>query len=452
MKITLICPTNKYGKSATSSIYYPMGILLVGSWIKDTFPEVEVEILDGERYSLKELEQKLIGTTVLGLSANTNNYPHCLQLAERAKESGVSKVVLGGPHATAVPEQILRNQNIIDAVVVHDGEKPFLEYLVQCGRAEQDFGGITNVVWRQSNGEIKKNKIELPIKAPRLQEMNFSLMDLQPYWQEHQKEFPQMSERFLELFTHVGCTWRALSGGCKFCDIPYPVNAYVPPGQFWRDVEEAVRTLRIGSLKDYGDCLTGNPERVKALVKARPSHLKGVELSAYGRSKEITEEMADLLCELNVKYLYVGFDAGSNQMLKAMRQGYTVNSNYQATERLAQRGINVTGSLILGIDGESEKTIEETEHFAREIVQYPNLTQLYCAVLNVFPGAPYAQDLLRRFPHLADDDVWDVQETQRLWIESFCKVPREYIQAKALEINNLNPSLRQRYFGLEKLG
>ena len=124
--IALICPTNKYGKSATSSIYYPMGILLVGSYVKDTYPHWEVSLYDGERYSQEELKGKLADFNIVGLSSNTNNYPLCVELANAAKMSGVEKVILGGPHATALPTQILRNQESIDAIVVFDGEIAFL--------------------------------------------------------------------------------------------------------------------------------------------------------------------------------------------------------------------------------------------------------------------------------------------------------------------------------------
>ena len=87
MKISLVCPTNYYGESATKGIYYPMGILLVGSLVRDTFPSWDVNVIDGEIYSQTELEERINGADVLGLSANTNNYQNCLDLAEKAKNN-----------------------------------------------------------------------------------------------------------------------------------------------------------------------------------------------------------------------------------------------------------------------------------------------------------------------------------------------------------------------------
>src|SRR3989344_9355669 len=95
MKISFICPRNTYGESATSGIYYPMGILLVGSKLKGH----EVQILDGELYSDSELEEKIRDSDIVGLSANTDNYPCCLSLVAKAENA---RVVVGGPHASAV--------------------------------------------------------------------------------------------------------------------------------------------------------------------------------------------------------------------------------------------------------------------------------------------------------------------------------------------------------------
>lgn len=452
LNIVLVCPSNEgWGKSHTYGIYYPGGILAVGSKIKDFMPFWNIKIYDGELYKLSDLENILskLDIDILGLSANTNNYQNCLYLGKRAKERGVKKVLLGGPHITAVPTQILKNRDFIDAVIVHDGERAFLEYLLRFNSGSADFSGIENLFWKDFDGEIKRNKIILPMDPPRFDDQDYSLINLSSYWKEHEKEFPDICPQFIQGFTHVGCVWRSTSGGCKFCDIPYPKNSYVPPGRFWREISGAKKLLGIKSMKDYGDCLTGNPERVRALIDARPRHLDDFEFSCYARSKEVNDLMADMLKNLNVRYAYVGFDSGSNKMLNSMRQGYSVGFNYKAAEKLTKRNINITGSLILGSEGESEETIIETEKFAHNILNY-NVTQLNCAILNITPGSPFGTQLKEKYLYLKEDDVWDVFELSKLWIDTYCKVPYETIEKAARKINDLNPSSRKRYFGFVK--
>jgi len=454
MKVTLICPTNYYGASATRQIYYPMGILLIGSLLKDTHPSWEIQVLDGENYSLEDIKEKILGSDVLGLSANTNNYPYCLELAKFAKDYGADKVVLGGPHASAVAyhqeekislaEIILKKRREIDAVIVGDGEEAFLKYLE---KNSGNYHGIENLVWREE-GKIISNTKKVPSAAPRFIDLDYSLLSLKSYWEEHKKEFPQMNQKFIEGFTHVGCKWREKIG-CLFCDIPYPRYQAQPAGRFWRDLLQAHQQLGINAFKDYGDSLTADKERLKALLESRPSSLEMLDFAAYGRSSEITSEIADLLKDLNVKYLYVGYDSGDNQMLKNLREGYSVKSNYLATERLAERGIKIIGSLILGAPGESKKTMKQTELFAKEILNYGNVTQLYCAALNIFPGASLSQMFLEAYPQFVVDDLWDVTRNTQLWMENFCQASYLEIMKKAEEINALNPSKRNRYFGLK---
>ncbi len=458
MRVSLVCPTNYHGESATKGIYYPMGILLVGSLVKDNFPNLEVNVVDGELYTKKDLEEKVLGSDVLGLSANTNNYQHCVNLANFAKSNGTKQVIIGGPHASAIvqhrektipmAETILRNQPNIDAVIVNGGEESFLNFLRQSKNSKPNHEAINNLFWRD-HGEIRNSIAIPPTNPPRFTDMDFRLMDFEKYWKEHKGEFPDMSEKYIEGFTHIGCSWRDQLG-CSFCDIPYPINNYQAPGRFWRDLREARNQLGINSFKDFGDCFTGNHERVRAFLDSRPSDLEDIEMSCYGRSSEITKEMADMLKDLNVKYIYVGFDSGDNRMLKSMREGYSVKANYTATERLAEKGINVTGSLILGATGESRETIANTENFARDIIQYSNLTQLYCAILTPFPGAPMNRDFLQAFPEFANKDIWDTEQTKRFWIERNCNVSYDYIDGKAREINDLNPSSKKRYFGIKK--
>lgn len=451
MKITLVCPTNRHGGSATSGIYYPMGILVIGSKIKDTYPDYEVQVIDGEVKSLCEIETLIRGSDVLGLSANTMNYPNCLVLSKIAKEKGTKRVVIGGPHPTAagMAERILVHQPTIDSVIANDGDEAFLQYIqavsAQGFSKEGSFGSITNLIWRNGK-EIKRNACVIPTLPPRFVDMNFDLIDFSKYREEHKKEFPDMSERFVEGFTHVGCSWR-VKLGCVFCDIPYPVNSYQPPSRFWREIKVLRDERGIHSVKDYGDCFTGNSERVEALLRARPNDLANIQFSLYGKPNEVTIEMANMLKELNVRYVYLGYDSGDNSMLKSMRKGATVSHNYQATELLAKAGINITGSIILGSEGESEQTINNTERFANEISLYSNVTQLHCAMMTPFPGAPLFEKLKRKYPEIDGDDVLDTEFTKNLWAKGFCGVSAEYIEERARIINQLNKSSRKRYFG-----
>lgn len=459
MKISLICPQNYYGLSATPGIYYPMGILLVGSLVKDTYPDWEVQVIDGELFSKTEIESKLRGSDIVGLSANTNNYQYCVELAAYAKNTGTRNVVIGGPHASAIMQKeteripmalnILKNQESIDAVIVNDGERAFLKYVQEIQKQNPKYETIENIYYRKENNKISNGKVVVPSTPPRIIDINFDLINLKAYWNNHTKEFKYMSEKFIEGFTHVGCAWRD-KVGCTFCDIPYPVNNYQAPGRFWRDMLQASNELGVKALKDYGDCLTGNKERVEALLKARPRELEDFQISCYAKPNEVTEEMGSLMKNLNVAYAYLGFDSGSNRMLKNMKSGYSVDACYKAIEILEKNNIKISGNIIVGAEGEDEKSIIETEIFVRNAVTSSAVTQLHCSMLTPFPGAPMNVHFLNKYPEFVHKDVWDTELTKKMWIDDKCKAPYAFMEKRAFEINKLNPSAHKRYFGLKR--
>src|ERR687884_500159 len=91
-----------FGHGANDGAYYPVGLLTLGSHLKRTTPSCQISIID-----LHHDPDLLPQADLVGISASSAlNYRNVLALARRAKESG-AKVVLGGPHATQLPEQIL---------------------------------------------------------------------------------------------------------------------------------------------------------------------------------------------------------------------------------------------------------------------------------------------------------------------------------------------------------
>jgi hypothetical protein len=57
---------------------------------------------------------------------------------------------------------------------------------------------------------------------------------------------------------------------------------------------------------------------------------------------------------------------------------------------------------------------------------------------------------VKDFPEYAKMDVWDTEKAQRAWIEGHCEASYDFIEARARDINSLNPSQRRRYFGLKR--
>src|SRR6266508_3507416 len=109
-----------------------------------SFAEIEAEIA--------ELKPDVVGIS----SLFTPYYREALEVAALVKKRTSAIVVMGGSHASAVPESLLSSPNV-DYVVRGEGEKAFVEFL-QYVLDRKPLEEVTNVAYRRG-GEIILNRM-----------------------------------------------------------------------------------------------------------------------------------------------------------------------------------------------------------------------------------------------------------------------------------------------------
>ena len=157
MKVALVFPRFKYPSGDM-----PLGIAYIAASIQKHCPETEVDLLDTTFENDPEgtLEQAFQAKNydMVGVSIMTSMLNDALSVAALAKKhSPRAKILFGGPHATVMPEQTLSN-DIVDAVVIGEGEETFVEII----RGKGDFSGVAGV-WYKQGKTIIKNESRQPI-------------------------------------------------------------------------------------------------------------------------------------------------------------------------------------------------------------------------------------------------------------------------------------------------
>ncbi|HET9917691.1 MAG TPA: radical SAM protein, partial [Candidatus Binatia bacterium] len=122
----------------------------------------------GKPFDAIEAEIARLKPDVVGISSLfTPYFREALEVAARAKKAANAIVVMGGSHASAVPESLLGSADV-DYVIRGEGEKPFVEFL-RCLQNHQAFETIANLAYKR-HGEFILNPIannspiaELPI-------------------------------------------------------------------------------------------------------------------------------------------------------------------------------------------------------------------------------------------------------------------------------------------------
>lgn len=97
---------------------------------------------------------------LLGIPVYTNIYPWALEVASEVKRLTGAKVIFGGPHATLVPDRVIKEPQV-DFVIVGEGEEALSE-LLECMDGGRGFELVRNL-WFKKNGAICQNPLRPPI-------------------------------------------------------------------------------------------------------------------------------------------------------------------------------------------------------------------------------------------------------------------------------------------------
>ena len=112
-----------------------LGLLYLAAILEDQ--GIPVDILDLEQfyplndYDLENIiEEKIQGYSIFGLTTLTNNFSYTIQIIKKIRKLvPQSKVILGGPHASFLYEDILNLENLVDFICVGESEQSFPELL-----------------------------------------------------------------------------------------------------------------------------------------------------------------------------------------------------------------------------------------------------------------------------------------------------------------------------------
>jgi len=159
------------------------------------------------------------------------------------------------------------------------------------------------------------------------------------------------------LITAEGCPYN-----CAFCS--------KRPAYKARDVELVIAEIQylhgLGyrALMFYDDIFMLDRERTRRIC----AYLKGsgIVWRCFVRGDLVVkhgQEMLDMMVDSGCVEMAIGVESGSEAILQAMHKGETVADIRLAIEMMKRTGVRIKGFFIVGLPGESGKTLDETERF-----------------------------------------------------------------------------------------
>ena len=329
----------------------PLGLAYLASVLKDH----EIKIVDSLalNYGMNDIEREIknFDPAVVGITATTPMIYGAYKTASMAKENGC-KVILGGPHATFMANEILEECPYIDIVVRGEGEKTIKE-LMNGGNLKN----IRGTTFRK-NGKIIKNE-----NRPFIQDLDsipFPAYHLLPM-----DKYEADGQRFGMILTSRGCPFN-----CNFC------SSSKICGKKWRSRSPSNVIQELQILRDeYGtkeiefmdDTFTLDNKRADEICDRIIEEKMDISWTCSSRVNTITKKLASKLKKAGCHTIYLGIESGSQRILDKLGKAITIQQAKNAVKIVKEAGLNALGSFIIGIPGETIDMIKKTIKFAKKL-------------------------------------------------------------------------------------
>lgn len=322
----------------------------------------DVTVLNLYGFAWKDVIQVVrnLPAEIFGLSCLTTNRRGALAVARLIKESHPrSLVILGGPHASALPGELLRHCSAVDGVVIGEGEATFSEFIVQLQAGS--CRPVPGMAWRDGD--------HILMGPPR----------------ERIADLDSLASPYDHFKGNVIVSARGCPEACSFCGSPAMWGRKVSShsaGYILRMLERIVRVhqYRFVGIKD--DTFTYSRKRVLDICEG--IQVRGLSFlwSCDTRVDVLDEEILFAMRKTGCQRISIGVESGSPKILKNINKRITPEKVLAATRLIKRFGFDLRFYIMGANRDESAETLEATIDLIREAAP----SRFTFAHLSLFPG------------------------------------------------------------------
>ena len=303
---------------------------------------------------------------------STAALPASIVILKIAKEINPGIVtILGGPHPTFLPREVLESEKgIVDYVLLGEGELTLKALLpaLRNGTAKD----VKGIAYRDNDKTI--------VNARR--EQITDLDELKPAWDllewELYNYWVHPGGRMTSILTSRGCEM-----SCSFCS----------QRLFWRGSwrarkpEKVIEEIVFLHEKHHIDVFTlidayptRDRQRWERLLDLLIEKNLGVSLLMETRVEDIVrdKDILDKYRQAGIIHIYMGAESGDDDVLSSLNKGIEMKTTKEALELLNQAGIVTEASFMIGFPQETwesvEKTIASAIYLNPDVAVFPIVT------------------------------------------------------------------------------
>ena len=258
-------------------------------------------------------------------------------------------ITIGGNTVTRLRDVLPKSSNLFslfDSVIMHEGETAFLQLINAIG-TDQDFSTIPNLIYKDSSG-IHTSTVTSSEDMSTLPPPDFDGLPLDKYF---------VPDKILSYLSTRGCYW----GKCAFCDHGEGYTA----GYRSKSIDQIIE--EISYLKDRYHVTHFHfpdesypPALFKKLTKRLIESDLQISWSTHLRFEEslLNNKVWEDAERSGCKFLHMGFETGSERVLRLMGKATTTKQIQQSLEFSSAHGV---WNHVMGFFGFPGETYEDAK-------------------------------------------------------------------------------------------
>ena len=343
------------------------------------------------------------------------------------KENPNVKIIVGGTHATILPEQVLKECESIDYVVRQE-----YDYTVPEIVQNEDISKVLGVSYHE-NGEIKhtpnRSQLENLDELPYVSKVYQQFLDVNDY------AYAFAQKPLIQIVSSRGCP-----NHCNFCSYPSTMGGRNYRTRSIKDLTDEFEYIlkEMPEIKEIfieDDTFTVNQERVQNFCDEILKRNIQPVWSCNTRV-DLTYETMKKMKEAGCRLLVCGYESGNQKVLDETHKGITLKQSQDFANNARKLDLKVFGCFMIGLTGDNLETINETYEFAKKLC--PDMCFFQQAV--PFPGTGFYK--------WAKENGYLITEDYSKWLneDGYLNCLVDYPYANHKEIEKLRDNLMSKYY------
>ena len=307
----------------------------------------------------------------------TPEFMEIVKLIRIVKDNSSAKIIVGGPHPNAKPEEFLDYG--ADFSIYGEGEVTLNELVEVIYHEEDDLSLINGLCWNQGEKKII-NPPRPPIEdISKLPLPAYDKIDMERYlsiWDGTVRGFPL---RAATIITSRGCPFN-----CSFCGCNKVFGRRLR-FRSEKDIEEEIKLLvdkyNIEAIMFFDDTLTVSKEHL--IMVARIMKKYNLLWDCQGRVNSLNEELIKFMKKQGCVQIDFGVESGSQRVLdEIIRKKIKIEDTKKAFALCKKYGIHPMANMMLGLPTETRQEMDQTFELAKKI----NASYYFFSVVCPLPG------------------------------------------------------------------